>query len=145
MKRLAVLLTFAAVALAAPFAQAAQYSYDPCTGPKQGVAISETTNETKLLVAQQTGTYINVCGIYLSTVGGTAQFEYGTKASTACDTGATALTGAIAASSTIAALNSGNATLLQTAKSNGLCLVTGSGTSATVGWITYVQTPNIGN
>ena len=145
MKRLAVLLTVVACMMVAPFAQAAQYASDPCLGPKQGVAISETTNETKLLVAQQSGNYIDVCGVYLSTVGGTATFEYGTKVSTACDTGATAITGAIAAGVTISALNSGNASLMQAAKGTGLCLVTGASTTATVGWITYVQTPNIGN
>lgn len=111
-------------------------SSDPCnTAIKSSVAISITSATTTQLIALSAGQHIYVCGVALSSVGGTSTFEYGTGSS--CGTGTTSLTGPFPASSTV--ILSGAETKFTAPVGNALCLVSGTSTSATGGVLTYVQ------
>lgn len=113
-------------------------SSDPCQNPgvlKSSVAVSVSSATTTQLVALSAGKSIYVCGGTISSVGGTSTLEYGTGAS--CGTGTTTLTGAFPAASTVP-LGSG-LSLLATASGNALCILSGASTTATAGFITYVQ------
>lgn len=113
---------------------------DPCADPnvaKSSVAISVTSATTTNLVSASGTTKVYVCAFEISSVGGTSKLEYGTTSSTACDTGATALTGPFAAASNVNL--SGGGTLMSTPASQQLCIVSGASTTATAGVLTYVQ------
>lgn len=140
---LLVLLALALSVLPAR-AQVSQYFPDPCKAgftAMQVAAISVTSATTVQLVAPAAGKGIYVCGLYLDSVGGTSTFEYGTG--TTC-VGTTALTGAlpVAAAATPTQSIFPSLTFLSvpsTATGNGLCIVGGTSTSATAGFIDYVQ------
>ena len=159
------LLTFLALGLCllAPrvvFAQGAASFFDPCAQlPKQSVAINLSTTgstTTKLLAAPTDGSSIYLCSMELSQSSEPVTFklEYGTKVSTDCDTGATALTG----------IYTGNATAtgqpnnfvigkqvggsFATAPANTeVCAVTTGTAIQQGGWLSYVQTntPQVAN
>lgn len=115
-----------------------------CGHAMQYAPVAISTATTTRLVTGSTNNRVVVCG-YDFTVGGTTptyQFEYGTKASTDCDTGATVMTGAYAPTSgTKASFGGANQSIMATATSKDLCLVT-VGTGASVqGVIDYVVIP----
>ncbi len=140
-KKIAIRAIALLALLAVPFAaMAGQYAVDVCQGAgKITVPISAATAGTTSLVAPVTGSYINICSMYINPVGGTATLEYGTGST--CGTGTTTLTGALAAALTITAGNGGNTVIDVGTASQRLCLLAGASSSATTGWITYVQTP----
>ena len=123
---------------------------DPCQNPsvlKQSASFSVTTAATTAVVTPIAGDFISVCRWQLNAVGTspTIQFEYGTVASTACDTGATVLTGAVPVATTTTYTGPGGDGLLLRVGvvSQELCIVSGgtlSGTGVT-GFVTYVQAP----
>jgi len=127
------------------YAQVSQLNPDPCAAAVSGVSgapamlgvpIAEATAETHQLVAPVAGQKVTVCGLVLNSVGGTSQLEYGTG--TAC-TGTHAMTGTFAASSTLTALPTRQMVLGSTPASQGVCIVAGSSTTATGGWMLYIQ------
>ena len=144
-KAVAVLICLA-VAVGTVWAQSgpSQLNPDPCQvgySAMKSVPIAQATAATTQLVAPLTTTAIYVCGISINSVGGTSQLEYGTGAS--C-TGTHALTGTYAASSTVSIFPSHMTLLSIPADStgvapNGLCIVSGASTTATGGFISYVQ------
>ena len=120
---------------------------DPCENPsvlKTSASVAVTTAATTNLVTAVAGDFVTVCKWQLSVVGTspTVQFEYGTDVSTACDTGATALTGAMAiVTTTLFAATGTETTSLRTPVSQELCIVTGGTITGVEGYITYVQQP----
>jgi hypothetical protein len=125
--------------------QPAAVGSDPCQNPsitKTSASVAVTSATTTNLVSAVTSDYITVCKWQLTVVGTnpTIQFEYGTTASTACDTGATALTGAMAIpTTTIFTSNGSTDTSVRTPVSQQLCLVTGGSITGVEGYVTYVQ------
>jgi hypothetical protein len=101
----ALLLILVAQALACVPANAQMSGGDFCQGPnpaKSSAAISITSSGSgeHQLIAAVANQGIHVCA-YVFDLGGTnptAEFDYGTQTSTACDTGTTALTSAMTAS-----------------------------------------------
>src|SRR5580658_5541915 len=122
--------------------QTAAVGSDPCQNPslvKSSAPIAVTSATTTNLVTAVTGSYITVCKFQLSVVGTSpaVQLEYGTDTSTACDTGAAALTGAMVIPTTtiFASIGAENDTL-RTPVSQELCLVTtGTGSPTFEGYI----------
>jgi hypothetical protein len=125
---------------------------DPCTTyPKLSVPIDTAASAATInLITGVANVPISVCGFVLSqqaTASESLQFEYGTKVSTACDTGATALTGAISpsevsSSATLFSTSSpSGSTILNVPAGKSLCAVTGASTGQQSGWVTYVQQP----
>lgn len=120
---------------------------DPCANQQRQVAaINVSTATTTNVVSAVAGEGIYVCGVFLnvSTLSDTIKFEYGTTASTACDTGATALTGAIAtpaSTPTAPYINTFAAgfTQMVVPTGNQLCIVTTGSSPGVQGFITYVQ------
>jgi hypothetical protein len=118
---------------------------DPCENVsvlKSSASVAITSATTTNLVSAVSGDYISVCNWQVSVVGTspTVQFEYGTTVSTACDTGATALTGAMAIpTTTLFTPASGNGLKLRVPVSQQLCLVSGGTITGIEGYITYVQ------
>jgi len=123
--------------------------FDPCGQYPLSVApinFSAATEAT--VVTGVANTTLYVCGMYYqdagrATTANTGQFTYGTKVSTACDTGATNLGGAISGGLTAGA----NATTLNipsdstqfvVPNGNSLCL-TPTQSSTIEGWVTFVQ------
>lgn len=134
---------FALLTIGAGVAHAqSQLNPDACTtgfSKMQEAAISVTSATTTQLVSPVNGQGIYVCGLQLNSVGGTSTFEYGTGA--AC-TGTNAVTGPLAASSTQSIFPGQPRTLFyapSASTGNGLCIVSGTSTSATNGWLLYVQ------
>ena len=113
---------------------------DWCQSPnqtKQSVPISLSATGEHLLVDAVAGQSIQVCG-FLMDLGGTtptAEFDYGTKVSTDCDTAATALTGAMAASKS----PGGPLDIFTVPLSKQLCLKLAGTNPTAVGLLTYVQ------
>ena len=127
------------------YAQVSQLNPDPCAAAVSGVSgapamlsvpIAEATAETKQLVAPVTGQKVTICGLVLNSVGGTSQLEYGT--STNC-TGTHAMTGTFAASSTLTVMPTRQMIIGSTPASQGVCIVAGASTTATGGWMLYIQ------
>jgi hypothetical protein len=116
---------------------------DFCQSPnpaKSSVAISITSSGLgeHQLVAPVAGQTIQVCA-YVYDLGGTsptAQFDYGTKTSTDCDTGATHLTGAMSGANR---QMSGPIDYFSVPAGNQLCINLGGTTPTAVGVLTYVQ------
>ena len=113
---------------------------DWCQGPnpaKQSKAISITNSAAEnLLVDAVANQAIQVCGFVfdLSGTTPTAEFDYGTHVSADCDTGATALTGAMTTSKTLP----GPLDYFTTPVSKQLCLKLGGTTPNAYGVLTYV-------
>jgi hypothetical protein len=141
---------FAAGPTSTSFIITAQSGSDPCQNPsvlKQSAAVSVTTAATTAIVTPVSGDYITVCKWQLNVVGTspTVEFEYGTVTTTACDTGATALTGAVPVATTTTYTPAANdeLNLRVGVVSQELCIVSGgtlSGTGMT-GYVVYVQQP----
>jgi len=128
------------------FAQVSPLNPDPCGGATQGVsggtalksaAIAIASATTTSIVAPVTGQQIAICGIWLNSVGGTSTIEYGTGAT--CGTGTTVMTGALAAATTLSIFPTRQSVFASTPASQRLCILSGTSTSATEGWITYIQ------
>jgi hypothetical protein len=125
----------------------AQAGSDPCENPsvtKFSVPVAISTATTTNLLSAVTGDYITVCKYQFSVVGTspTVQFEYGTTVSTACDTGAASLSGAMSIPTTTTAISIGAESMtFRTPAGVQLCLVTGGTTPSVQGYITYVQQP----
>ena len=118
---------------------------DPCQNPgvaKLSIPVSQTSSTTAALVAASTGKSVYMCAFHATAAGTnpTALIEYGTQTTTACDTGATALTGTMAPSATIGSIDlaAGGISVLSAPASKQLCLVTGA-TSSVQGVLVYVQ------
>jgi hypothetical protein len=144
---LAAILTISSIAQVGPTGSTQTYPYgsDPCQNSsiaKLPAAVSITTATTTEVVAASAGKKVWVCGFTGSLVGtsATVQFEYGTKTTTACDTGATVLSGALQLPSTAKIISTQQGfSLLVTPASQEICLVT-TGTGINVsGTIQYVQ------
>ncbi len=135
-----VLVALAIVLLLRSGAHAQLSGPDFCQGPnvaKSSAVINcSGTGECKLVgaVANQ---QIQVCGFAFDTTGTspTTQFDYGTKTSTDCDTGATHLSGVMTAAKTLA----GPLDHMTAPAGNELCLNLGGTTPTAVGIVTYVQ------
>jgi hypothetical protein len=90
------------------------------------------------LVAAVANQVVQVCS-YRMDLGGTtpiAEFDYGTQSSTACDTGTTALTGAMSNASLV---QNGPLDYFTAPAGNQLCLKLGGTSPTAVGVLTYVQ------
>jgi hypothetical protein len=137
------LAVFLYLALIAVSASAQMTGADFCQGPnpaKQSAAISITTSGAgeHLLVDAVAGQTIQVCSYRLELAGTTpsAEFDYGTAVSTACDTAPTALTGAMVATPN---WMTGSVDYFTAPAAKQLCLKLGGTTPTALGFITYVQ------
>lgn len=124
---------------------------DPCMNP--GVLKSATKfaigSATTLQITSATAGQITyVCGFLAdiagsATTAGTIQFEYGTQATTPCDTAAVTITGAMIGSLTAGVpflVNTGSTgTQFSTIAGNQLCVVTTGTTVSIQGYITFVK------
>jgi hypothetical protein len=116
---------------------------DFCQGmnpAKSSVAISITSSGSgeHQLVAPVANQVIQVCG-FTYDLGGTSptvEFDYGTQTSTACDTGTTAMTGAMSQTTRTV---SGPLDYFTVPAGNQLCLKLGGTSPTAVGVLTYVQ------
>lgn len=120
---------------------------DPCADPNiakttQPYAVS--TAVTTLIKDSAAGKLIYPCSYQIvnhTAAAGSVQFEYGTKVSTDCDTGATAMTGVMDLPSTIGGTIQafpGASFLGPTPAAKQLCIVN-TGTSGLNGYVTFVQ------
>lgn len=109
---------------------------------KLEVPVAITTATTTELVPAVAGKTTYVCG-FVATVSGTnptLTFKTGTKVSTACDTGAASLTGAITPTTAVVTAYQWdhNMTYMTSAAAGEVCLTT-AGTPAVNGFLIYVQ------
>jgi hypothetical protein len=129
--------------LMARLAHAQMTGSDFCQSPnpaKVSVPISITSSGAgeHQLVAAVTNQVIQVCA-FTYDLGGTtptAEFDYGTQVSTACDTGTTAMTGAMSSASRT---YHGPLDYFTAPAGNALCIKLGGTTPTAVGVLTYVQ------
>lgn len=140
---------FTSSAMAQPVPTA---TLDPCsTNAKLTAKIAIGSATTTRIINNTAGvnSTVNICSIWLNSVGGTSTLEYGTGASCATAATATALTGAFAAASTvqmggnytvinIPPLTSALQAVTTNTVGNSLCILSGTSTSATEGYVTYV-------
>lgn len=116
---------------------------DPCQNvyvAKSTAVVNIGAAGTGLLVQGVTGKSIYVCGYHLTNTGTNPalKFEYGTQVTTACDTGTTALSGLMGASSGVS-LAVGGFQVFSAPAGQQLCAVI-SGTSPSLqGVMSYVQ------
>ena len=136
-----LLLTLAANAQLQTF-QYPQWS-DPCQSPnilKLSVPVHITTATTTELVAASAGKTVYVCAYSLVAVGtGATTFKTGTKVSTACDTGATSITGSPLFPTTTLVTTAGTHVQFAGASGGELCVTTASGATSLDGFVDYVQ------
>jgi hypothetical protein len=120
---------------------------DPCQSPgipKQSVPIAISAAGTTALVPSYSFKTTTVCGIAATYASGTAptmQFEAGTQTTTACDTGASTLTGAMNLPATAGqgiVMGAGGA-LFAAPPGTQVCIVAGGTTPVFNGVLTYVQ------
>jgi hypothetical protein len=138
-------VSVAAIAMFAMLGRAeAQLSgNDFCQGSavqKSSVAISITSSGAgeHQLVAPVSNQVVQVCG-FAYDLGGTnptAEFDYGTQVSTACDTGTMAMTGAMTQTTQMV---SGPLDYFTVPAGNQLCIKLGGTSPTAVGVLTYVQ------
>lgn len=111
-------------------------TFQICNFSKSVNITSATTTEVIAAVSAKT---VRVCGFML-TVNGTTptvQFETGTKTTTPCDTGTSALSGAMAPTSvSVLAMGGGSPVMFYGSASGELCIVSG-GTSPSIQGIVY--------
>lgn len=153
MKRI---ITALVVALALSCSAHAQTTYtagsvnsaDPCqtdVGTKGSAIVNIGATTTTQIVAAVSGQKVYVCG-FVATLAGTTPtviFKYGTKASTDCDTGATAMSGTFAPTTgSIVFAGWGGTVLGPTPVSQQLCATTAGTNSSFQGILTYVQQAN---
>jgi hypothetical protein len=126
---------------------------DPCNSLsfKQSAAINVSSATTTNLVSAVANKPIFICGFAMSIAGSattaaSAKFEYGTTVSTACDTGAQALTGtfgsgdaAVSTTPTVVVAGDGGSTLATIPAGNQLCVVTAGNAVDVQGVVTVVQ------
>jgi hypothetical protein len=119
---------------------------DPCnTQQRLSAPVNVATATTTNVVTAVAGEGIYVCGQYMnvSTASATVKWEYGTTTSTACDTGATAITGVMATPASTPAspyfVQTSNFTLFSVPAGNQLCIVTTGTTPGVQGYVTFVQ------
>lgn len=131
----------ALIAVLSRIAHAQMTGSDFCQSPnpaKSSAAINcSGTGECKLVAAANQ--QIQVCALVIQ-LGGTsptAQFDYGTKASTECDTGTTHLTGALPSASGY--ILNGPLDYFTAPAGNELCVNLGGTSPTAVGVLTYVQ------
>ncbi len=127
---------------------AAQSTFDPCDYyPKSSKTFNLSSTTVAELVAPVAGQTTYVCSVNWedagrATTANTTTLEYGTKVSTACDTGATALTGPLTGSLTAGTTTQLNDSSINTTiavpMNKELCVVA-TQTSNVRGWIAYVQ------
>ena len=126
--------------------QRPEVATDPCgsTQVAKSSATYAVSTATTTKVVEFSGTtkvYVCAFGVVNHTAAaGGVTFLYGTQTTTACDTGATNLTGAMDLPSTIGGsliVGTGN-TVFSGASAKALC-ITNTGTSGLNGWVTYVQ------
>ena len=121
---------------------------DPCsTSQKIVVPISIASATTTQLLALAAGKAIYVCSATITIAGsattaGSIVFEYGTGAS--CGTGTTAITGAMAGSTTagtptVILINGGGGSAFGTVAGQALCALSAGTTVSITGYITVVQ------
>jgi len=148
MKRTILLVAALVVALAtlgAAQTQTFQYPQwaDPCQNPavlKLSVPVHITTATTTELVAASAGKTVYVCAYSLVAVGtGATTFKTGTKVSTACDTGATSITGSPLFPTTTLVTTAGTHVQFAGASGGELCVTTASGATSLDGFVDYVQ------
>ena len=150
MRKIVSLFTLLALAIglmgAPVFAQVSQLHPDPCAAAISGVSgaaamqsapVAIASATTTSIVAPVTGAQITICGIWLNSVGGTSTIEYGTGAT--CGTGTTTMSGALAAATTLSIFPTRQMVFGSTPASQRLCILSGTSTSATEGWIRYMQ------
>jgi hypothetical protein len=147
-----LLLLAGSIFLSSPLPLVAQVGIFPdyCSGnanyAKLTASVSITTATTTAVVPATTGKYTHVCAVILNVVGTspTVQFKTGTQVSTACDTGAVNLTGAMPVATGTQYPVGPGMTQFSSALSGQVCLVTGGTVSGTgtVGYIIYVSTGN---
>jgi hypothetical protein len=143
-ERIAVAIFFAvflALLLWWAAAQAQVSGSDWCQSPnpaKSSKRIHLSGTGEALLVDAVTNQSIQACAFSIDLGGSTptAEFDYGTQASTACDTGATALTGAMSAAH---AAMAGPLDYFAAPAAKQLCLNLGGTNPTAEGWVTYVQ------
>jgi hypothetical protein len=118
--------------------------FNPCQNPsiaKSSAPVAITAAATTSLVTAVAGKRIYVCGFF-STVAGTTptvKFETGTQTTTACDTGAAALTGTFAiATGDIFNLEAATG-LFKGAAGGQVCLVGGGTITGIEGFVVYAQ------
>jgi hypothetical protein len=145
---LVAVLTYVALAMAQVMPNVSQ---DPCNNyAKLTVPIAIATAATTRIINNTSGptSSVYVCSMWMNSVGGTSTIEYGTGTSCATAAAATALTGAVAAATTISVNASGGSVLvvppvlstLTSTVGNSVCILSGASTTATEGWMTYVIT-----
>ncbi len=108
----------------------------------KSVPINITTATTTEIILVSGSKSIYICAFYnskTSGAGSTWQIEYGTKTTTACDTGATTLTPAIDGNAVVEQMGNGMGTILTVPASKELCIVTVGGGSSFIGFIVYAQ------
>lgn len=106
------------------------------------VAVNITTATTTEIVLVSGAKSIYVCGFTFdksSASGTTFQFLYGTKTSTGCDTGATALTGAMDGAAAFYTVGGGLGTMFRTPASKELCITTVGASPSFQGFVSYGQ------
>lgn len=119
-------------------------SSDPCQDPtflKLSAVVNAGASADTLLVDAVTGKQVYVCGFAASAVGTnpTLTFKQASKTTVDCDTGATALTGAMIPAAADGMINLGSGSMVMaTSTAKQLCLTTGATTSIQ-GVLTYVQ------
>lgn len=117
---------------------------DVCQNPsiaKLSTALTISTATTTSIVAAVGGKIVYVCSINFTTGGTLPTYKIisGTQAVTPCDTGPADLTGTFAPISGSSFMVNGPGTLVQTAASKQLCIVTAGTLPAANGFLTYVQ------
>lgn len=122
--------------------------FDPCIiYPKQSGQFAFSSATTTQIIPAVAGAQTYICGITLedagrATTANTSTIEYGTKVSTDCDTGATALAGPITGSLTAGTptfvQHAGFGTQIVAPAGNQVCIAT-TQTTAVNGFVSYVQ------
>jgi hypothetical protein len=112
--------------------------------PKKTVPVTISSATTTAVITAVSGQFLHICEVVLNVVGTnpTLKFEYGTQASTACDTGAVAFTGAmpIATTTWYPPVALPNMSHFSTPGSQQFCIVTGGTVTGVIGYVTYVTT-----
>lgn len=109
--------------------------------PKQSAVINIGAAATTVIVPSATSTDIHVCSFFGSLAGTTPSitFKFGTKVSTDCDTGATAISGVILPTSGSFLSAGYGDDIMTTPKGTMLCGTTVGTGSSFQGTLTYVQ------
>jgi hypothetical protein len=134
-----VLPAFMAAAALLPAAAHAGACDDPGALHRSAV-VNIGSASTAAIVGAVSGARVHVCGFTVTAAGTapTVEFESGMQASTACDTGAAALSGAFAPTAGTTLTGGYGDDLMQTPPGSQLCIVAG-GTPSIQGVVSFVQ------